>query len=146
MSLSEREQQTLDSIKDRLAGSDPRLAALLATFTRLTAGEEMPLREKIRASSRRAARCWSGKHRHLRRDTTRWPAYRMYQRLGFRQAGLLLWLVIAIVLISVAVAVSRGSGQGGCMASWAGVCAESTPAHSSTSPAHETPTSHAPPG
>ena len=35
MSLSAWEQQVLDSIKDDLAGSDPRLVALLDTFTRL---------------------------------------------------------------------------------------------------------------
>ena len=39
MGLSEREQQALDSIEDGLAGSDPELASLLATFTRLTAGD-----------------------------------------------------------------------------------------------------------
>ena len=42
MSLSERDQQALDGIEDGLAGSTPKLAAMLATFTRLTAGEEMP--------------------------------------------------------------------------------------------------------
>ena len=34
MSLSAREQQALDSITDRLADSDPELAALLTGFTR----------------------------------------------------------------------------------------------------------------
>ena len=42
MSLSERDQQALDGIEDGLAGSTPKLAAMLATFTRLTVGEEMP--------------------------------------------------------------------------------------------------------
>ena len=42
MSLSPWEQHSLDSIKDGLAGSDPGLAALMATFTRLASGEEMP--------------------------------------------------------------------------------------------------------
>ena len=32
MSLSAREQQALDSIEDEMAGSDPKLASLLATF------------------------------------------------------------------------------------------------------------------
>lgn len=57
MSLSAREQQALDSITDRLAGSDPELAALLTGFTRLASGEEMPPREKIRAGSPPAIRC-----------------------------------------------------------------------------------------
>lgn len=56
MSLSGREQQALDTIKDRLSVSDPKLVALLAIFTRLAAGEPMPAREKIRAGSRQAAR------------------------------------------------------------------------------------------
>jgi hypothetical protein len=49
MSLSARDRQALDSIEDQLAGSDPRMASLMATFTRLTSGEEMPAREDIRA-------------------------------------------------------------------------------------------------
>lgn len=50
MSLTAREQQALHAIEDEIAGSDPKLASLLATFTRLTSGEEMPVREKIPAS------------------------------------------------------------------------------------------------
>ena len=44
MSLSAREQQTLEDIEDGLAGSDPGLAARMAMFTRLPAGDEMPAR------------------------------------------------------------------------------------------------------
>jgi hypothetical protein len=54
MSLSAWEQQALNSIKDGLADSDPELAALLTTFTELASGQEMPTRERVRASSRRA--------------------------------------------------------------------------------------------
>jgi hypothetical protein len=39
------EQHELESIEERLSGSDPRLASLLSTFTRLTAGEDMPVHE-----------------------------------------------------------------------------------------------------
>jgi hypothetical protein len=53
MSLSAWEQQALDSIEDELAGADPKLASLLATFARLASGEEMPVREKIRKQSLR---------------------------------------------------------------------------------------------
>ena len=48
MSLSAWEQQALDSIKDGLAGTDPKLAALLATFDRLASGEEMPAARRSR--------------------------------------------------------------------------------------------------
>ncbi len=44
MSLTTREQQALDSIKDDLASCDPVLAARLTIFTRLASGEEMPAR------------------------------------------------------------------------------------------------------
>ena len=48
MSLNEPQRQALGSIEDGLAGSDPRLASMLNIFSRLAAGEEMPVREKIR--------------------------------------------------------------------------------------------------
>ena len=46
MTLSAHDQRELADIEHRLSGSDPGLALLLATFTRLTAGKEMPVREK----------------------------------------------------------------------------------------------------
>ena len=49
MSLSSHEEHALHSIEDRLCVSDPELASLLATFTRLTADEDMPAREKTPA-------------------------------------------------------------------------------------------------
>jgi Protein of unknown function (DUF3040) len=56
MSLSVREQQALNSIGDGLAGSDPELATLLATFTEQASGEEIPARENIRVTPRWASR------------------------------------------------------------------------------------------
>src|SRR5260370_15618238 len=70
MSLSAWEQQSLDSIEDELAGSDPKLASLLATFARHASGEEMPVREKIPNPA-------------LRRGNVRRPARRLLPRLGF---------------------------------------------------------------
>jgi hypothetical protein len=105
MSLSPREQDALDSIRERLAGSDPELAALLATFTRLSSGEEMPAREPVQARKRR----------HPPRGKMRGPVHRVYQRLGIHQVALLLWLVITIALITTAMAFDRSS-QDGC--SW----------------------------
>jgi hypothetical protein len=78
VSLSAREQQALNSIRDGLAGSDPDLATLLATFTEQASGEEMPVRENIRV-------------------TPRW---------GSPRYPLVLWLLIAVVLIGVALALS----------------------------------------
>jgi lipoyl-dependent peroxiredoxin len=47
MYLSFREQQLLDRISEAEAESDPRLASMLATFGRLTAGEAMPERDQL---------------------------------------------------------------------------------------------------
>ena len=55
MSISQREQETLDDIEHDLAGSGPELASKLAIFVRLTAGEEMPKRERIGRSYRLSA-------------------------------------------------------------------------------------------
>jgi hypothetical protein len=110
VSLSPREQQALDSIRDRLAGSDPELAALLATFTRLSSGEEMPAREPVRAHQ--------GRHPH--RGKMPRPAHRVYQRLGIHRVALLLWLVITIAMITTAMAFDRSS-QDGC--SWVAISA-----------------------
>lgn len=46
MSISEREQTVLASIENDLAGSSPELTSMLTIFSRLTAGEEMPVRER----------------------------------------------------------------------------------------------------
>ena len=110
MSLSPREQHALDSIRDGLSGSDPELAAMLATFTRLASGEEMPARGPVRARARR----------HPHRGKMRPPAHRVYQRLGIYRLALLLWVVITIALITTAMAVDRSS-QDGC--SWVAISA-----------------------
>ena len=136
MSLSTREQRTLDSIKDGLAGSDPQLIALLATFTRLASGEEMPAREEIQAGSRQAIQRPCRGRRYPRRQTMCPPARPTHQRLGLQRAVLLLWLLITVVLIPVALFLSRGGSQETCTGSWVMSCTNSTHAPSSrpTSP------------
>ena len=122
MSLSAWEQQSLDSIKDGLTGSDPELTALLITFTRLTADEQMPVRATLRTRSRRAIQrsC-----RRARRG--RYRAGRAYQRLSSRYA-VLAWLAVTMVMIGVAVALSHGDGPSACPGSWWGpVCASAAP-------------------
>lgn len=47
MSMSVREQRQLDTMGEAVSRSDARLAAMLATFARLTAGEPMPEREQL---------------------------------------------------------------------------------------------------
>ena len=63
MSLNEPQRQALGCIADGLAGSDPRLASMLDIFSRLAAGEEMPVREKIRCGA-------GGRQSHLPRYAT----------------------------------------------------------------------------
>jgi hypothetical protein len=124
MSLSAWEQQTLDSIKDGLAGSDPQLAALLITFTRLASAEEMPVQETIRAGSRRALRWPLRKSRHRRRDG-RGRSRPMLGRVKLQWALLMLWLVITVAMITVALVLSRSGGQAACTGSWPPVCSHS---------------------
>lgn len=112
MSLSAWEQDALDSIKDRLASSDPTLVARLTIFARLASGEEMPAREKIPVGSRRAVGRSHPEAGH---------PHPVYRRLGMQQAALLLWLVTTIALITVALASNHG-GQGICTGSWATFC------------------------
>lgn len=81
MSLSAHERRVLHDIDDRIRTSDPRLASLLATFSRLTAAEEMPAREQVRRAALGA--------------------------LG----GVLLWFAIVLGLIAVALAVSYSVGS-----------------------------------
>ena len=87
MSLTAREKHALHAIEDRLAGSDPRLASRLATFTRLTSGEEMPTREMIQR----------GCPLRQRRDGPFQHARRLGQHMGWQRAMLLLCLAVAVV-------------------------------------------------
>jgi hypothetical protein len=116
MSLSTWEQQALDSMKDDLATCEPALVARLAIFTRLASGEDMPAGEKIHVGSRRKVRHSRPGPRHTRRS---------HQRLGWRQAVLLLWLMTNIALVAIALACSHG-GQGTCTGSWATTCTGAT--------------------
>ena len=129
MSLNEPQRQALGSIEDGLAGSDPRLASMLNIFSRLAAGEEMPVREKIRvqrgrtaAHRRRRARwhpCWS---------TALPQARQRYPRLGWQQAMLLLWAVISAALLAIALLLNT-SGHNACI-QWMGTACPSPPSHS----------------
>jgi hypothetical protein len=117
MSLSAWEQDALDSIKNGLAESDPALVARLALFTRLSSGEDMPVREKLQAVKQQVAR---------RRR-------RMYQRLGVGRAMLLVWLVTTLALVAAALASSRGDGPR-CAGSFVTLCGGATAAPQPTQP------------
>jgi hypothetical protein len=117
MSLSTREQQALDGIENRLAGSDPKLAWLLAAFTRLTSGEGMPAREEVRMRA-------DWKRRFYRRARRLLAAY-----AGLGRALALLWVLMTVGLIALAVGLSSGGSGGACVGSWPSACAPPQPAH-----------------
>jgi hypothetical protein len=126
LSLSPKERQALVSIEDGLAGSDPKLASLLATFVRLAADEEMPVREKIPAIRHRAGRRPQRTQSQPRGNAYR-DARRLRPRLGWPQTMLLLWLAVTIALVAVALILNRDSRNGPCTKSWPMVCAQQAP-------------------
>jgi hypothetical protein len=137
MSLSGWEQQALDSIGGGLAGSDPELVSLLATFARLASGEEMPVREEIRVLGRHAARRPLRNRRPRRGKVHR--TRRLCPRLGWQQTIVLLWLAVTIAVVAVTLVLSRGSGNRPCPEAWAAAaCARQAPAHSPRPTAHNT--------
>jgi hypothetical protein len=95
MSLNEPKMQDLGWIENGLADSDPRLASMLNIFSRLAAGEEMPVREKIRLRRGRPAAHRLRRARRHPRGIALPQARRLYPRLGLQQAMLLLWVVIS---------------------------------------------------
>ena len=114
MSLTEPKTQALGSIADGLAGSDPRLASVLNIFSRLAAGEEMPVSEKIRVRrGRSSAQRPRRARRYPRRGKARPQARRLYARLGWQQAMLVLGAVICAALLTAALALSA-SGHATC--------------------------------
>jgi len=128
MSLSPKEQHALASMEDGLAGSDPKLASLLATFAWLASDEEMPVREKIRASRHRATRRPRGNQsQSQRRGNARRDVRRPGLRLGWQQTMLLLWLAVTIALVAVALILNRDSRNGPCTESRPLVCAPQAP-------------------
>jgi Protein of unknown function (DUF3040) len=107
MSLSAHEQQALDSIGQDLSVSDPELTSLLATFTRLTAGEDMPAREKTQTSARRATRR-PPRHRRPRTwDVARPRADRPRRLLFWQGASLVLGILFAVAVVAGAMAITH---------------------------------------
>ena len=114
MSLNEPHRQALGSIADGLAGSDPRLASMLTIFSRLAAGEEMPVREKTRARrGRSAARRPRRARWHPRRGIAFPQPRRRHPRPGWQQAMLLLGAVVCAALLTAVLALTV-SGHNTC--------------------------------
>jgi len=99
MSPAGWEHQALDSIQSALGHADPKLAALLATFTRLASSEQMPAHEKVRSPLRHPPR-----RRRSRPRRGKAP----YRHRSLQPAVILAWLITSIAMITVAVILSRG--------------------------------------
>jgi DUF3040 family protein len=134
MSLNVRERHTLRAIEARLTRADPELAAKLDLFSRLTAGEQMPPRERVRTRGRRATRRSLGPHHpgnghpgnghpgngqpSGRQDGLRDLARRPIRRMGWQRAVLLLWLITALAMTATALALSHAGGGWTCAPPW----------------------------
>jgi hypothetical protein len=115
MSFDELDKQALGSIEDGLAGSDPSLASKLNIFSRVVAGEEMPVHEKIQARrGRLGARRPRRTRRHPRRGTAPRPLRRPDPRPGWPQAMLLLWVVISAGLLTLALVLNTSGHNPSC--------------------------------
>jgi hypothetical protein len=124
MGLSAQDRQALDFIEDRLAASDPKLASMLATFSRLTAEEAMPLRENIHPVLR---------SRRRRRRGPTVPVEPGHEASGarnrrcWRRQALALWFVITLALVGAALAAIHAGG--GLCPPRARGCAVQAPVH-----------------
>ena len=105
MSISERERQTLESIENGLVRSAPKLASMLAIFTRLTANEKMPARRPVRRapSPRTVAGLTAGP-----------PSPERPRRIRLGRGWL--WLALAAALLALTVILGQGTGRAACMA------------------------------
>jgi hypothetical protein len=122
MSLNQLETQALGAIADGLAGSDPRLASMLTVFSRLPAGEDMPARQKTRVGrGRPAAHRPRRARRHPRQGIASPQVRRLYARLGWQHARLLLWAVISAALLTAAL-ILTASGPRTCARSMGSAC------------------------
>ena len=115
MSISERERQALGSIEEDLAGSVPELAAKLAVFTRLTAGEAMPPRERVW----RPARTPPASPATV--SASQEPA-RIWRWLRRRTVWRLVALALAIGLLALAFAANHGASKGICTVTGTTAC------------------------
>jgi hypothetical protein len=122
MSPDAWEQDSLDSIKNGLADSDPALVARLAMFTRLASGEAMPVRDQLQAASRRMVRSPARR------------AGRMHPRLGLPGTMLLVWLLATAALIAAALTSSRVGPHLNCTGTWGTLCARASSAPQAAQP------------
>lgn len=119
MSLSAYERRALETISEKLTGSDPVLAQLLDTFTRLTASEMMPAREQIGTR-------WRHTMRQARRIGSQHPPHRPVPLLCRVAVAILVLIPLIALLVAMAVALGSGS-QAPCRAAQLMACTNRVP-------------------
>ncbi len=120
MSLSPQERRELNRISTGLTVSDPILAALMGTFTRLTTSEAMPAHEQVSAGWRHLL----GTAQPTRRADSPIPR----RGLLFRRAGITMLVLVPLTALLVGVAVFLStSGLAPCQASLSMGCAKPVP-------------------
>jgi hypothetical protein len=104
MGLPVRQRRVLDRIERSLRGSDPKLAALYATFARLNRDEDMPRAEQLRHGALLVL-AW----------LLRMPGVigaRLHIRLAPRQRAVLFFpLAVALAVTSIVFAARASSGS-----------------------------------
>lgn len=110
MSLNAHDRHALDLIEEGLADSDPRFAAKLSAFSRLTDDGEMPARERIGAGRLHSPGL------AVRGLLSGGPAR---QRRVLYVTAIAVWLSISVMLISVALVLSH-SGSATACTEWRG--------------------------
>ena len=118
MSPAGWEHQALNSIQSALGHTDPKLASLLATFSRLASNEEMPPHERVRSPLH---------HPPYRRSYRRRRGKALDHGRGLQRTVILIWLVTSVTLITVAVILSNG-GPATCPHAF-GICGVSSGAN-----------------
>ena len=130
MSLSPHDRHKLGAIEEELAASDPRLAGMLSTFSRLVAGEAMPRREQARSRQRPFGPVPDPTD-SLRAGAASRPARRA--RLSW-QVAVLVWLAISLALIAIALTVPRSGASTSCAGWPAAGCGNRAPARQGNAP------------
>jgi hypothetical protein len=129
VSLSAHDRRALNLIGESLAGSDPRLAAMMSAFSRLADGEAMPGRERIQAGRQRMA------GQAFRATLAALPG-RCWHRMAAQRWVTLTWLAISLVLITLALVASHTGSSATCVGWTAPACGNHAPAHRQSRPAH----------
>jgi DUF3040 family protein len=99
MGLGPGEQRLLGQIERALRGSDPKLAAKLASFNRLTFHEAMPLRERLLH-----------------------PPSRVIRFAPLAMAAFVMFMLLISVTVLSRIGPSKGDGAAACGIAWVQGC------------------------